>query len=457
MTGIQNILGIGRTALLAQQKAIDITGRNIANADTEGYTRQRVTFSNQGATSLSQGVVGVDIERVYDQYLEAQIISSLQANGRWDSRQSGLEKIEMLFDESSGSGLGERLNAFWNAWGDLANQPAGAVERSQLLARSRELVSLFNGTAFNLSQLQRQADDTIENTIAEINTITGQLAELNGRIRQGDLAGSETNPLKDARLALLKELSEKIDITSYQHEDGTLSVALSTGNPLVEGTGSMQLGTVPGAGPFQDAIVWLDGQGNTTTITDQIAGGELKGWLEVRDQIIPDIMTRLDTLANTLITEVNLTHQAGLALDNTQNDFFTGTSASDMAVNTVILNDPDKIAAAGPAESIPNGNGTALAISALQSAALMNGGTANIGQYYTSLVSDIGSDLQTASLNADHQNDVSINLTAYRESISGVSLDEEMVRLIQYQHAFEAAAQLINVADEMLETVLQII
>jgi flagellar hook-associated protein 1 FlgK len=363
----------------------------------------------------------------------------------------------MLFDESSGSGLSERLNAFWNAWGDLSNQPAGAVERSQLLARSRELVSLFNETASNLSQVQRQADDTIENTIAEINTITGQLAELNGRIRQGDLAGSETNTLKDARLALLKELSEKIDITSYQHEDGTLSVALSTGNPMVESTSSMLLGTVPGAGPFQDAIVWLDGQGNTTTITDQIAGGELKGWLEVRDQIIPDIMTRLDTLANTMITEVNLTHQAGLALDNTQNDFFTGTSASDMAVNTVILNDPDKIAAAGSTESIPNGNGTALAISALQSAALMNGGTANIGQYYTSLVSDIGSDLQTASLNADHQNDVSINLTAYRESISGVSLDEEMVRLIQYQHAFEAAAQLINVADEMLETVLQII
>jgi len=457
MTNILNILDIGRTALLAQQKAIDITGRNIANADTEGYTRQRVTFSNQGPTSLSHGVVGVDIGRVYDRYLEAQVISAMQTTGRWNSQQSGLERIEILFDESSGTGLSQRLNAFWNAWMDLANLPSGPVERSQLLARSRELVSLFNGTSADLGQLQRQANTTIQNTVDSINIMVGQLAELNGRIRQGDLSGSDTNTLKDSRLQLLKELSEKIDVVGHEHEDGTLSVTLASGNPLVEGTRSMRLNTTPGIGPFQDAIVWVDGQGNATSITDQIGNGELKGWLDVRDQIIPDIMGRLDALAGNMITEVNAVHLAGFALDGTQNTFFTGSTAADIAVNTVILNDPDKIAAAGPAESVPGGNGTAMAISALQSAALMNGGTANFGQFYTALVSDIGSELQTANLNASHQNDVSASLMAYRESISGVSLDEEMVRLIQYQHAFEAAAQLINVADEMLETVIQMI
>ena len=457
MTTMLNILDIGRTALLAQQKAIDITGRNIANADTEGYTRQRVTFSNQGPTTLSHGVVGVDIGRVYDRYLEAQVISSMQATGRWSSQQSGLERIEILFDEASGTGLSQRLNEFWNAWMDLANLPSGSVERSQLLARSRELVSLFNGTSANLGQLQRQANTTIQDTVDSINTMAGQLAELNGRIRQGDLAGSDTNTLKDARLQLLKELSEKIDVVGHENEDGTLSVALASGNPLVAGTTSMRLNTAPGITPFQDAIVWMDGQGNATTITDQINSGELKGWLDVRDHIIPDIMSRLDTLAGNMITEVNAVHSAGIALDGTQNDFFTGTTAGDIAVNTALVNDPDKIAAAGPTESVPGGNGTALAISALQSAPLLNGGTATFGQFYTALVSDIGSELQTARLNASHQSDMSASLMAYRESISGVSLEEEMVRLIQYQHAFEAAAQLINVADEMLETVIQMV
>ncbi len=458
MTNISNILDIGRTALLAQQKAIDITGRNIANADTQGYTRQRVTFSNQGPTSLSQGIVGVDIGRVYDRYLEAQITSAIQATGRWNSQQSGLERIEILFDESSGTGLSQRLNAFWNAWMDLSNLPSGPVERNQLLARSRELTTLFNGLSANLSQLQQQANTTIKHTIDSINAIAGQLAELNGRIRQGDLAGSETNALKDARLQLLKELAEKVDVTAHEQEDGTLSVTLASGNPLVENTRFMELDTAPpGIGPFQDAIVWVDGQGNETVITDQIGSGELKGLLEVRDQIIPDIMGRLDSLAGGMITEVNAVHTNGRALDGTQNAFFTGSTAADITVNTAILNDPDKIAAAGPSESVPGGNGAALAISALQSAALMNGGTTNFGQYYTSLVSDIGGDLQTANLNASHQHDVSAGLVAYRESISGVSLDEEMVRLIQYQHAFEAAAQLINVADEMLETVIQMI
>jgi flagellar hook-associated protein 1 FlgK len=340
---------------------------------------------------------------------------------------------------------------------DLANLPAGPVERSQLLARSRELVNLFNRTAADLGQLQRQANTTIQDTVDSINTMLGQLADLNGRIRQGDLSGSETNTLKDARLQLLKELSEKIDVVGHENEDGTLSVSLASGKPLVEGTSSMQLNIAAGMGPFQDAVVWVDGQGNAATITDQIGNGELKGWLDIRDQTIPDIIKRLDTLAGTMITEVNAVHATGLALDGTQNVFFTGSTAADIGINSDILNDPAKIAAAGSTESVPGGNGAALAISALQSAALLNGGTANFGQFYTALVSDIGSELETAKLNASHQNDVSASLMAYRESISGVSLDEEMVRLIQYQHAFEAAAQLINVADQMLETVIQMI
>ena len=348
-----------------------------------------------GSEYFASGVAGVDIERVYDQYLENQLNAAIQTSGRWDSQQNGLERIEILFDESSGRGLSQRLNAFWNCWMDLANNPSGQVERSQLLARSRELVSLFNGIAGNLRQLQRDTNTAIGDTVESINRISEQLAKLNGQIRQAELEGRDTNGMQDSRMQLLKDLSEKIDVTSYEKADGTLSVSMASGRPWWK-TRLYAAGNHSGSDPFQDDIVWMDSQGNTTVITDQIADGQLKGWLEVRDQIIPDIMMRLDSLAGNIISEVNTLHANGLALDGTQNNFFTGSSASDMAVNTVILNDPDKIAAADPAEGIPGGNGVALAIADLQTATIMNGGTSNFGQYYSSLVSDIGSALQTA-------------------------------------------------------------
>jgi len=168
-------------------------------------------------------------------------------------------------------------------------------------------------------------------------------------------------------------------------------------------------------------------------------------------------MGRLDQLAGDIISEVNALHVNGVGLDGTQNDFFTGSSALDMAVNTVILNDPGKIAAADPAEGLPGGNDVALAIAGLQAALTMDGGESTFGQYYSSLVSDIGSALQTANTSSLHQDDITASLAAYRESVSGVSLDEEMVNLIKYQNAFAAAAQLINVADEMMETVVNMI
>jgi flagellar hook-associated protein 1 FlgK len=457
MTDINSILGIGRMALLGQQAAIDITGRNIANADTEGYSRQRVTFSSLDSNYFSSNVAGVDIERIYDRYLEAQLNKALQASGQWESQQSGLERIEILFDESSGSGLSERLNAFWNAWLDLSNEASGEVERSQLLASSQDLCSLFNSLAVNLGQIQRDANAVIGDTIDSINQITGQVADLNGQIRQAELEGRYANTLQDTRAQLLRDLSSLVDMNTYENTDGTVSVTMGNGMLLVSNTDAFQLSTAVGVGSFQDDIVWLDSQGNASVITDQITSGELKGWLDIRDQTIPDIQTRLDSLAAGIIEEVNLLHASGIGLDGTQNDFFTGSSAMDMAVNQVIADDVDKIAAADATEGLPGGNSIALALADLQSSLVMDEGTTDFGQYYSSLVSDIGSALQTANTNMSYQADVTANLETYRESVSGVSLGEEIVNLVKYQNAFKAASQLINVADEMLETLMNII
>jgi flagellar hook-associated protein 1 FlgK len=183
--------------------------------------------------------------------------------------------------------------------------------------------------------------------------------------------------------------------------------------------------------------------------------------METRDVVINDYMTRLDTLAGAIIQEVNALHNdaitpSGFGLDGSQNDFFTGSNAGDIAVNSDILADVNLIAAAGDAAALPGDNSVAIAIANLQSALTMSGGSASFDDYYTTLVGDVGSDVQTANLNYDHQSSMIQHLENYREEVSGVSLDEEMVNLVKFQHAYNAAARLITVTDEMMETIISI-
>jgi flagellar hook-associated protein 1 FlgK len=197
-------------------------------------------------------------------------------------------------------------------------------------------------------------------------------------------------------------------------------------------------------------------------ITDGISGGNLKGWLEVRDELIPEYMAKLDELATGIMDAVNDLHQTGYGttIDSgtgdpyTGLDFFSGSSASDMQVNSEIVDDNTKIAAAKEADAIPGDNRLALEIAGLQNDLTMNSATSTFSDFYSSLVSDVGSNTANAQVNYDHETSMVTYLENYRESVSGVSLDEEMINLIKFQHAYESAAKVISTVDEMLQTVI---
>ena len=189
-------------------------------------------------------------------------------------------------------------------------------------------------------------------------------------------------------------------------------------------------------------------------ITNSISGGELKGWIEARDSFLGGYMSELDALANTIRNDVNGAHTAGFDLNgNAGTDFFTGTGAVDLAVNTTIAADTDLIAAAGAGEGLPGGNGAAIAIANLQSAASMAGGS-TYNEYFNSFVGRVGADVQTADFNHDHQSSMVQSLENYRQEVSGVSLDEEMINLVKYQHGYNAAAKLITTANEMIDSLM---
>jgi flagellar hook-associated protein 1 FlgK len=463
MSNIYGLLSIGQSALLTQQKAIDITGNNIANVNTPGYSRQRLNIQQNSPVrvdgqTMSTGVTAdTGIQRFYDQFLGAQLNGENESLGRWEAQKQALERAELMFDDSENNGLSGAMGAFWNAWQDLSNNPSGVAERTSLVSAGQYLASTFNQTYNNLRDLQGDIDTHVTNIVSDINDMTDRIAELNRKVTQVEVTGHNANDFRDERDQLVLELSKLIDIQSFEDGDGNINVSVGNGKPLVDGTATWDLTTADNGG-VQD-VFWQASDGTTTNITGQITDGELKGWIYSRDTAIDDYLTRLDTLATTVMSEVNTLHSAGTTLDSvttTGVNFFTGSGAVNMAVNSTIVANSDLIAAASAGEGLPGGNSTAIAIADLQASATMPG-SSTFDAYYNSLVGQVGADVQAAGFNQGHQAIMVDNLKQYRQEVSGVSLDEEMVNLIQFQQAYSAAAKLITTADEMVDTLLTMI
>ena len=459
---IFGVLNMGSKALTVQQKGIYVTGNNIANVNTPGYSRQRLNSSsdvplNTGIGSVGTGVTANEIERVYDRFLGVQINNETQSLGQWEAYKDSVERVEMVFDESGGYGLNQVMSEFWNSWQDLTNNPSGSIERTVLAAKSEMLTATLSQNYEDLQQIQRDIDSNIEGAVGEINRLSENLVDLNQKIIQSELGGHTANEYRDQRDLVLKELSELINISSFEDANGRTTVSVGSGQVLVEGTHTYSLSTQPDASGHRD-ITWIDSSGNSVIISNDISKGKLKGWLDARDVDINDSLNKLDTLASDLMGAVNSRHRLGFGLDNsTGNDFFSGAAtAAGIQVNPLIAVDINLIAAAQGVDK-PGDSRNAIAIANLQEAQTMNGGTATFSAYYDSMVSDAGLAVQQATSYYDHQSQMVLQVENYRESISGVSIDEETVNLIKYQNAYQAAAKLINTADEMMETILSMI
>ena len=464
---VYGMLNVAKTALITQQKALDITANNIANVNTEGYSRQRLNMEQnepvryEGGT-LSTGVrANRTIQRIYDRFINAQLADAASKEGRWQAQGETLEKAELMFDEVSGYGLNNAMSQFWGAWQQLSNNPSGYTERVTLIGESQNMTDVFNKLTRDLNQVQKDSDTSINGAVGDINTLTREIAELNLKVAEIEAGNDHSaNEFRDQRDLKLKELSNLINVNSFEDADGYLTVVTANGHTLVDRVNSWDLTTGLNANGFND-VFWQSSSGTLQNITSDISDGKLKGWIEARDTVIPDYLTRLDDMALTMITAVNTLHSSGLTLEappvDTGIDFFTGTSASDIAVNTDIVNNSNLLAAALNTEGVPGGNGNAIAISELQNSLSMSGGTATFDDFYDSLVSDVGRNVSQAKVNTDHQSMVSLQLSTYREEVSGVSMDEEMVNMVQFQSAYTAAAKLVSTVDQMLQTLIDMI
>ncbi len=312
MGDITKILNTSKESILSHLSAMNVTGSNIANVDTPGYTRLRPMFSSTGTKSSGDIQIGVEIQsiqRIYDKFLDSQIIKQKQIGGYTDAQYSYLQQIETVFNESSETGLNDAMNKFWNAWGDISMNPSGQAERDALVAASQSLALMFQQKSTQLSELQGDINSAIPGTVDQVNSITSKIAMYNHDILYALTGGASAGDLQDKRGNLLNELAGLTDFFYVEDSQGSINIFLADGRPLVEGDNSRQLGTRinPANSSFYDITYGQDGSDLNSLIT----GGKLAGYLEIRDNKIEGYLADFNRLAVGIADAVNAQHRLG--------------------------------------------------------------------------------------------------------------------------------------------------
>jgi flagellar hook-associated protein 1 FlgK len=462
MSVILGILETAKSALFATQRALSVTGQNVANVNTPGYSRQTVVLTTATPQDgqpgqIGTGVLVAEIRRSIDRFVEGQLLGSRARLGQFEASRQALFRTQEVVNESQGVGIGSGLNEFFSALQDVATNPADLTARSILLSKAQTLAGRFNHAAATLIEQRQALNQQIGRTIEEINRLTAQIAELNTAISEALARGQQPNELQDQRGRLLADLAERIAISTIEDATGQVTVFFGGGQPLVAPQSRRALVAVASSqngGLFE--IGYDTGGAQPIVVTSLIDGGRLKGLLDARDGTIPDLLTSLDALANALVTEVNSRHRAGYGLDgSTGRDFFVaaGNTARTIAV---ALTDGRSIAASESATGLPGNNANALALVALQHQRLASLNDLTFTDYVSATSAKVGTMVQAADQNGAAQAVLHQQIEGYRAEVSGVSLDEELIDMLRYQRAFEAASKLIVAADDMLATLLSI-
>lgn len=446
---ISRIFDISRQALLTHRSAIDITARNIANVNTEGYKRRRIDLSKLalGLGGLNGMLTKDGVTRIHQRFVENQLWYEDQDLGKYQSDEMILTQVQGIFNEPTASGLSNVLSEFWNVWNDLANDPESQSTRSLVRDKGVILANTFNRNYQSLRDLQYQIGLDIQENVSRVNQVIGQIKTINEKV-----GVHLSNDLLDQRDLLINDLSKLINIDIKEYSSGEVTIS-SRGQILVSGNyiNELVVDISMENGLRNIDIKFNDGR------SVNILSGQLGSLIEVHNRHIPDYIEKLNLLATSIATQVNSIHTSGYNVSGvTGIDFFSSdiTGAADFKIDDNVYQNPSLIATSTAIDE-PGDGSIAQLISDIQFEKNIQGGT--VSEFYHSLISQIGSQVQEATFLRESQEIVVQTLRNQQDSISGVSLDEEMTRLIEFEQAFEAAARMITVVDEMIDTVLNMV
>ena len=432
-------------ALAAQSYGMQVTGQNIANANTDGYTRERVDQAATGpvpgvptlyaTTHAGSGTVTTTgVSRLNDPIVDARMRNEQGLSGYADGAATTMSNVETYFNEPSDTGLTEKLNTFWNDWSTVANNPSDGAARSALLQQANTVADTLHSTATALTGLVAGTQTALTASVTQINTAAAAIGKLNGQIAVDQATGHANPALEDQRDLLLSQLAGLAGTQSQLQTNGTVTVTMG-GQTLVSGNSA--------------TTVASDGAGNVTVGGNGVTlgGGSAKAQSEALTTTLPGYQAALDGVASTLASDVNAVHATGYDLSgNPGGAFFTGTTAATL---TVAITDPSAIAASGTASA--GGN---LDAAVAQKIAALGTSTTGSDAAYRTLVANIGSASQRAAQQSTVQDAVTSSAEALQASASGVSYDDEVTNLLTYQRAYQASSRVLTTADDMLDTLI---
>ncbi len=454
MPGVFSSIGMAANALRYFQSALETTGHNITNVNTPGYSRQTMEFKasvpltiySQGWKALGTGVTLSAVQRVRDLYLEQNARSNEGAFGKYSTLASALKKIEGTFQEPGDNGISAALDKFFDAWSALGSNPGDSAARVQVQGAGSLLVSRVKSAYGQLQNYSQQLQSQTSTTIDRINELGKQIDSLNGEIRGFTASAGSPNDLLDLRDTAVRELSTLIDTKVERFPDGSYAVYVG-GMPLVDSTTAR---VIPQNVDPSNSTFAAYG------ITFSVRSGELAGLLQAGNEASTQ-MTQLDALANELRTQINTAHRTGLDLDgNTGVDFFNDaisqTGAIDFDLSAAVKASPRAIAAG--ASGAPGDGGLALAFSQMRDTAFAAMGNRSFHDFYQSNLSQVGSQAAYYEAAQVTEQAISDQIKSQVESVSGVSLDDEMAEMMRFQRSYQAAAKALTVFDQVAEDLI---
>jgi flagellar hook-associated protein 1 FlgK len=450
---LTSLLSIARSALLTQQRAIDVTGHNVANAQTPGYTRQRLALQaetplNTGFGQVGRGVTAAGIQRLRDGFLDESYRRENGDLGKFSTMKDLLGQVDALFSEPTDVGIANGIDQLFSAFADLANDPTGQAPRTLVRQSADNLTARFQEADARLSSMSGEVRARLEDAVSSVNNITRQIADLNTRIRSAGAGLRESPDLKDKRDLLVDQLSGMIGVRVLEREDGTIGV-LAGDALLVDGAQVANLEIRD----RENGQIQVAAEGTTNGIN--LSSGSLSGLVELATKTIPGMRDQLNTLVAGIVREFNALHAAGRTASGATGINFFATDG--VTANTFRLSDDIKASVNNIAAGVsgaPGDNATALAIAGLRTRGVGSFNGDSIGGAFQKLVSSLAVTVQDAASKAEAQDTLVANADATRQSVAGVSIDEELTTLISQQSAYSAAARLVTVADEMIQDVL---
>ncbi len=474
MAGLFHTLNMGAESLHANRQGVDTAGHNIANAQVEGYSRQRVNI--EGRTPLEvrgliigNGVFAKNITRAHDKFLEKQLNLSQQSIGRSSALHENLKTLEEVFSPALGAQVSDEMSKFFNSMQDLSSFPDEMPVRTAVRESAQDLIMAFKRVDDGLRRVQGDINIKIQGEAEEMTAILRQVATLNADI--SSMEGGDhrsANDLRDSRDRLVRDLSKRIDIHYYEDQYGMMCVRGPQDTILVDGKRPSSFyvtaqGGRPGRG-FNELVLVDSEGGNLRTMSDKVRGGKVQALFEVRDNVIEGMLDKNNELAASFIENVNSVHRQGYGLkefgEHVGRNFFAPAGDQDFTVRNMRLDDAvaesiDAIAAAS-SPSAPGDNVIANQLSTLKDTKFLSNGKATFNEFYSDYIGMLG--LNTVRADNQKQADEILHgdLVTRREGVAGVSLDEEAVNILKWQAAFTASSKVITTTDEMIETVLSL-